>query len=354
MKTDTYRGAITRAMHDAMAHNKNTILFGQGVTDCLGTLGTTLNLEEKFGSDRVFETPLAEDSMTGFALGASLSGLYPIHVHIRTDFMLLAMNQLVNSIAKYSYMYGGLFKCPMLIRSIVGRSWGQGAQHSQSLQALFAHVPGMYVVMPGSAQSLYDTYRYAAAGCRSPVISLEHRLLYDYRFEISDDDTVEPGNPFRSFKVRQGNDVTVVATSIMVAEALRAANYVREMSGIHADIIDMHCISHPDETMILESVRTTGRLIIVDTGWESFGVCAEVARLVATTAPQFLKAPVRCLSLAKAPCPTAHKLEHWYYPDMADLVDAIYTICSGQSDHGRPLPSDEYVKEAHKTFKGPF
>jgi len=353
MRTDTYREAITRAMRHAMENNDRTIVFGQGVTDCVGILGTTLNLEEEFGHERVFETPLAEDSMTGFALGASLSGLYPIHVHIRTDFMLLAMNQLVNSIAKYRYMYGGLFNTPMLIRSIIGRSWGQGAQHSQSLQALFAHIPGIYVVMPSSARTAYATYMYANSTCISPVVSLEHRLLYDYSFAINDDDE-EILNPFTSFKVRQGGDVTIVATSIMVEEAIRAANYVKEMTDLNVDIIDLHCISHPDENLIIESVRNTGRLIVADTGWESFGVCAEVARIIATNEPNLLKAPIKCLSLAKAPCPTAHRLESWYYPDMANLVDSIYSICFTQSDHGKKLPSEEYVKEVHKSFKGPF
>jgi pyruvate dehydrogenase E1 component beta subunit len=336
-----------------MEKNDRTILFGQGVTDHVGILGTTLNLEEAFGSDRVFETPLAEDSMTGFALGASLSGLSPIHIHIRTDFMLLAMNQLVNSIAKYRYMYGGLFATPMLIRSIIGRSWGQGAQHSQSLQALFAHIPGIYVVMPSSARTAYATYMYANSTCVSPVISLEHRLLYDYSFDLKDDED-EIFNPFTSYMVRQGGDVTIVATSIMVEEAIRAANFVQEMTGLDVDIIDLHCISHPDENLIIESVRKTGRLIVADTGWESFGVCAEVARIIASREPNILRAPIRCLSLAKAPCPTAHRLEHWYYPDMANLVDSIYSLCFDRSDHGKQLPSEEYVKEVHKTFKGPF
>ena len=353
MSIVTYREAIAESMRYAMQRHDHTIMFGLGITDHIGTFGTTKGLEEEFGSDRVFETPIAEDSMTGFALGASLSGLYPIHIHIRTDFMLLAMNQLVNSIAKYRYMYGGLFRAPMLIRSVVGRSWGQGAQHSQSLQALFAHSPGLCVVMPASAHTAQETYRYAVDRCTMPVISLEHRLLYDYSFK-ADAVSGEIGNPLTSFRVREGNDVTIVATSVMVQEAIRSADFIRERENITADIIDLHCITHPDENLILESVGKTGRLIVVDTGWESFGVCAEVARIVAVHDPRLLKEPIVCLPVAKSACPTAKTLENWFYPDMGNIIDAVYALCFGAMEHGRELPSDDYVAQVHKHFKGPF
>jgi len=353
MSSITYREAVTAAMRHAMESRDNTILFGLGVTDHVGIFGTTSGLEEAFGPERVFETPISEDSMTGFALGASLSGLYPIHVHIRADFMLLAMNQLINSIAKYRYMYGGLFEVPMLVRSIIGRSWGQGAQHSQSLQALLAHAPGLHVVMPASAESARATYRYAVESCRGPVISLEHRLLYDYSF--NEELSWDPGdNPLSSFLIRPGNDVTIVATSVMVQEAIRAADFIAQREDIGLEIIDMHCITHPDEELILKSVRKTGRLIVVDTSWASFGVCAEVARIVACREPQALKQPIVCLPVAKASCPTAKKLENWFYPDMSDIISAAYSLCPGREGHGRELPSEEYVSQVHKSFRGPF
>ena len=353
MSVITYREAITESMRYALQQHGNTIMFGLGITDYVGIFGTTKGLEEEFGTERVFETPIAEDSMTGFALGASLSGLYPIHIHIRTDFMLLAMNQLVNSIAKYSYMYGGLFKTPMLIRSIIGRSWGQGAQHSQSLQALFAHIPGLCVVMPASARTARETYRYAVDHCTMPIISLEHRLLYEYSFN-DDQEQESISNPLTSFRVREGNDVTIVATSVMVQEAVRSANFILERENITADIIDLHCITHPDENMIIESVTKTGRLIVVDTGWESFGVCAEIARIIAVRAPWILKEPIVCLPVAKASCPTAKTLENWFYPDMGDIVKAVYTLCSGNSQRTLELPSTDYIAQVHKHFKGPF
>ncbi|MHC1745263.1 MAG: alpha-ketoacid dehydrogenase subunit beta [Syntrophobacteraceae bacterium] len=353
MRTITYRDAIAETMRHALTNHDNTILFGLGVTDHTGVFGTTKGLLEVFGEERVFETPIAEESMTGFALGASLSGLYPIHIHIRTDFVLLAMSQLVNSIAKYRYMYGGLFEAPMLIRSIVGRSWGQGAQHSQSLQALFAHSPGLYVVMPSSARTASATYRHAVSELRSPVVSLEHRLLYDYSFGVNgNEDAI--GNPFTSFRVREGEHVTIVATSIMVQESVRAAAFAMEREGLGVEIVDLHCVSHPDESLILESVRKTGKLIVVDTGWESFGVCAEIARIVATGDPGALKLPMVSLSVAKSPCPTAKSLENCFYPDMADIVRALYALHFGSESHGRELPDPETVDRLHRDFKGPF
>jgi len=352
MKTMTYREAIARSMRGALEKNPRSVIYGLGVTDFTGIFGTTLGLEKEFGSGRVFDTPLSEDAMTGFAVGAALNGLYPIHIHIRADFMLLAMNQLVNSIAKYKYMYGGLFELPLLVRAVIGRSWGQGAQHSQSLQALLSHVPGLTVVMPASAQSVLDTYEYAATKARFPVISLEHRLLYDYSFNM--DAVSRPADPFTSRLVREGRHVTVAATSVMVADAVNAAKFVSEKAGIEAEVIDLHCLTRPDSKLLLDSVRKTGRLIVADAGWAPFGVCAEISRLVATSDPGLLKAPVLEIAQAHSPCPTAKTLENHFYPDMGTVADAICRLASGRKDHGVELPSADYKRRLYKEFKGPF
>ena len=184
METISYEAALYKAMHDALEKNDNAIIMGQGVNDPTAIFGTTKGLNEKFGQERVIDMPIAEEGMTGIALGSALNGLYPIQTHIRVDFLLVAMNQIVNMVAKYKYMYGGTFKIPMLIRAVVGRSWGQGPQHSQSLQSLFAHIPGLTVIMPSTAQSVLDSYSYAINHFHSPVISIEHRFLYDYDFHV--------------------------------------------------------------------------------------------------------------------------------------------------------------------------
>ncbi len=350
----TYREALFRTMHDALAQNPNVVIMGQGVDDHKGLFGSTLGLAQEFGSERVFDTPLAEEGMTGIAIGAALNGLYPIHTHMRVDFALLAMNQIVNLAAKYKYMFAGCFEVPMLIRMVIGRSWGQGAQHSQSLQALFAHIPGLTVIMPASAQSVLETYPYIISKYRGPVISIEHRLMYDLKFRLDGVSRITNGSPLKSRKVRSGKDATIVATSIMVMEALRAANHLAHKSDIECEIIDLHCVSHPDAAMVLESVEKTGKLLVADTSWQAYGVCAEVCRLVCERAPSALKAPVVTLGMQPAPCPTAKSLEDLFYPNLTTLTDAIARLATGRSDHGIPLPDERSFADVYKRFKGPF
>jgi pyruvate dehydrogenase E1 component beta subunit len=350
----TYRDAIQRCMREALAGHPHTVILGQGVDDHKGTFGSTLGLAEEFGSERVMDTPLAEEGMTGVAVGAALNGLYPIQTHIRADFTLLAMNQIVNLAAKYRYMFGGRFEVPMLIRMIIGRSWGQGAQHSQSLQAMFAHVPGLLVLAPATSDAILAAYPWVIANHRGPVIALEHRLLYDVRFRL-DDDRIEPSaTPIGSRRLRRGGAATVVATSIMVLEALRAADHLARVAGIEIEVIDLNCVSHPDVRLIMESVERTGRLLVADTSWQAYGVCAEICRLVCERRPDALTAPVVTLGMASAPCPTAKVLEDLFYPNLRRLTDELAKLVLGRADHGVPLPEDASMADVYKRFKGPF
>ena len=352
--TMTYRNALMATMRNALDVNEHAIVVGQGVDDHRGTFGTTAGLHEAFGPARCFDTPIAEEATTGISLGMALNGIYPIQTHIRSDFLLLASNQVVNLIAKYRYMFGGLYQAPMLIRAIIGRSWGQGAQHSQSLQSLFAHIPGLTVIMPASSQSILETYPYVTQHYPGPVLALEHRLMYDLEFEVDWANLENKQMPLTSHKVHNGNDVTVVASSIMVLEALRAAKYLDDHASIHCDVIDLHCISHPDHDMICESVERTGRLVVADTSWVPFGMAAEVCRIVCERVPQALKSPVKTLGMALAPCPTGKTLEDLYYPNLGDMVDAMATLVRGTPDHGIPLPNEKSMSDVYKRFKGPF
>lgn len=349
----TYRDALYQTMYDALDQNSNVIIIGQSVDDHKGIFGSTLGLAKKFGHERVIDTPLAEEAVAGIAIGAALNGLYPIQTHIRVDFSLLSMNQIINLAAKYKYMFGGRFEVPMLIRMVIGRSWGQGAQHSQSLQSLFAHIPGLIVMMPASAQSILESYPFIISRHRGPVVTIEHRLLYDLKFH-QDEAKPSDGSPLTSRKVRTGNDITIVATSIMVMEAIRAAEYLARTRGIDCEIIDLNCVSHPDKVMILESVGKTGKLLVADTSWQAYGVCAELCRIVCEHAPSALKAPVVTLGMQPAPCPTAKSLEDLYYPNLRDLTDAIAKLVTGKSDHGVPLPDERSFADVYKRFKGPF
>jgi pyruvate dehydrogenase E1 component beta subunit len=350
----TYRQALAAAMREALEVHPHVIIMGQGVDDHKGIFGTTLGLPEEFGSERVFDVPLAEEATTGIGVGAALNGLYPIQTHIRADFALLAMNQIVNLAAKYRYMFGGRFSVPMLIRMVVGRSWGQGAQHSQSLQSLFAHIPGLTVIMPSHPNSILDSYRHAIAQYPNPVISIEHRLMYDLQFDLDLHPAQPAAAPFGSRLVRRGDAVTIVATSIMVLEALRAADHLQEQAGIECEVIDLHCISHPDRQLVLASLAKTGRLVVADTSWKAFGVSAEVCRWVCESAPNLLRVPAITLGMAPAPCPTAKSLEDCFYPNLGTLADAVARLVTGRDDHGIALPTEVSMADVYKKFKGPF
>ena len=350
MSSSTYRAALEKVMKDAMEHHQHTMIIGQGVTDHKGVFGTTLGLADKYPL-RVIETPLSEDAIAGICIGASLNGLYPINTHIRADFGLLTFNQLINLAAKYRYMFGGLFEVPLMVRMVIGRSWGQGAQHSQSLQSLLAHIPGLVVVMPASSRSIKASYDFAINNHRGPVVMLEHRLMYELEFEGEE---LNFENPlFGSILENVGTDVTVVATSVMVLEAKRAAKYLEEF-GISIEIIDLHSISHPDKEMILNSVKKTGKLLVADTSWSQYGVSAEINRIINESDPSLLKVPSISLGMQPAPCPTAKALEDLYYPDVHDLIDSISSLYFNNSNHEIPLPEKQSMTDFYKHFKGPF
>lgn len=346
----SYAGALLETMDAGLASSPNVFIMGQGVDDFKGIFGSTTGLAAKYGPERVFDVPLMEEGMTGAAIGAALVGDYPITTHIRADFAFLAMNQIINLASKYAYMFGGTMHCPMLIRVVVGRSWGQGAQHSQSPQATFAHYPGLTVVMPATSQAILDMYPQIINRHPGPVISIEHRLLYNLDFSVSDSASQIP---LTSYVARPGRDVTVVATSVMVVEALRAAQYAQEKAGVEAEIIDLNSISDPDWNLVVDSVRKTGRLVIADTSWLDYGVAGEVCRQIVMRDPGLLRVPPAMLGMAKAPCPTAKSLEDLYYPSQHETVDAILTQVKGQ-EHGIPLPTERSMTEGYKRFRGPF
>jgi pyruvate dehydrogenase E1 component beta subunit len=337
-------------MRSALVENQNTIIIGQGVTDFKAIFGTMNGLHGEFPG-RVIEAPLSEDAITGICIGAALNGIYPINTHIRADFGLLAANQLINMAAKYKYMFGGHFSVPMMVRMVIGRSWGQGAQHSQSLQSLFAHIPGLLVLMPSTPDAIVSSYAHAIKHHNGPVIMFEHRLMYDLSFKASNRAAL--ANPFASRLEREGSDVTIVATSIMVLEALRAANYLADF-GIECEVIDLHNISNPDRELIMRSVSKTGRLIVADTSWLAYGVASEICRIVAETDPTVLKSPVVNLGMAPSPCPTAKALEDIYYPDLHKTIDTVAKLVRGKDHHGVPIPTHKSMTDFYKHFRGPF
>src|SRR5689334_14177740 len=251
-----YVDALREGVAQEMEADNSVFLYGLDVDDHKGIQGSTLGLQERFGPRRVFNTPLSEEAMTGVAVGAAMAGFRPIHVHIRMDFLLLAMNQLVNIAAKAHYMYGGAVKVPLVVRAMIGKSWGQGAQHSQGLHSLFMHIPGLKVVAPSNA---HDAKGCMIAAIRddNPVIFVEHRLLYFSEAYVPEESyAVEPGG---SRVVTHGDDITVVGVSNMVMECLRAQEMLAD-EGIHAEVIDPIWLSPLDTEAIVASAERTGRL----------------------------------------------------------------------------------------------
>ena len=272
----TYGEAVFEATRSEMARDPKVFVMGQGVDDARGMFGTTLGLHKEFGAERNFDVPLAEDAMTGIGIGAALMGMRPIQVHQRMDFVLLCMNQIVNMAAKMSYMFSGAHKVPLVIRAIIGRSWGQGAQHSQAFHSYFMHIPGLRVVAP--------TTPHDAKGClisairdNNPTIFVEHRLLYPTEAYTPNEAYTVPFGKARV--VAKGDDVTMVGVSNMVIECLRAHELLAE-AGISTEVIDPIWLAPLDIDTICESVERTGRLLVVDTAWTNCGAAAEiVARL---------------------------------------------------------------------------
>jgi pyruvate dehydrogenase E1 component beta subunit len=324
--------------------------MGLGVPDPKGVFGSTLGLQEKYGPARVLDMPTAENGMTGIALGSALAGMRPVMLHQRIDFALLAMEQIVNQAAKWNYMFGGVKSVPLLIRLIIGRGWGQGPQHSQSLQAWFAHVPGLKVVMPATP---YDVKGLLIASIEdnNPVIFLEHRWLYNISGDVPEGHYTVPLSQARI--AREGTDVTLVGISYMTLEALRAAEILADL-GISAEVIDLRTISPLDSDAVQASVRKTGRLIVADTGSRSFGVPAEIiTRVCESGTPQ--KCPPRRLATPDCPMPTSPALANAMYPRALDIVQAAreslgITAQIDLSYWETKTPLDQ----PDKSFTGPF
>lgn len=314
----SYREAIREAHLQSLELDNRVFILGEGVDDASGIFGTTAGLLERFGPERVMDIPIAENGLTGIAIGAAMTGMRPVFVHMRVDFMPMCMDQIINHAAKWSYMTGGRVKVPLTIRAIIGRGWGSAAQHSQSLQALFAHIPGLNVVMPASPYDAKGLLLGSIAG-ECPTIIIEHRWLYDQKESVPETPYII--HPGRGVVRREGTDVTIAAASYMVYEASLAAGEL-EKQGISAEVIDLRSIQPLDRDLIISSIKKTGRLIVADTGWKDFGISAEVAAVAAEHGHGYLKAPVKRICLPWAPTPASPVLEEAYYPNFEDIVRA--------------------------------
>ncbi len=346
MRRINFGQAIHEALRQEMERDDRVFVYGIGVPDHVAVFGTTAGLAERFGSDRCFDTPLCEDAMTGFGLGAAINGLRPVHVHIRVDFLMLAMNQLVNMTSSFIYGTGGRAKVPLVIRAIIGRGWGQGYQHSKSLHSYFAHVPGLKVVLPTTprdAKGLLTT----AIRDDNPVIVLEHRWLYWAEEEVPEEPYEVPFG--QAHFLRQGNDLTIIATSWLNVEALHAAK-ILVRHGLDVEVLDLRTIVPLDIEAIIQSVSRTRHCIVADNDWSFAGFSAELSAIVNERCFGILKSPVTRIGWAHSPAPTVRELENLFYPNAETIVRAV------EKKFGLPpldLSGEDFLSHERR-FRGPF
>lgn len=345
----TYANAVNEATDLAMKKDKSVYVMGLGVPDPKGVFGTTSGLQEKYGSNRVFDTPASENAMTGIAIGSAIAGMRPVMVHQRVEFSLLALDQIINQASNWSYMFGGKSSVPIVLRMLVGRGWGQGPQHSQSLHAMFASIPGLKVLMPARP---FDAKGLLAAAIEdnNPVVFLEHRWLHHVTGNVPNDYyTVEIG---KARIARKGTDLTIVAASYMVLEAHALANILAH-EGIDIEVLDLRSIKPLDTETILDSVRKTGRVVVMDLGWKSFGITSEIIAIVMENLWGELRSQPLRIALPDLPTPATVGLAKYYYPRVDFMCNSIRKLL------GLPIKdidNNTYISfdQPNKNFLGPF
>ena len=347
-----YAEQIRIGLDEALEHDPKLILMGLGVTDPKGVFGTTLGLAQKYGTERVLETPTSENAVTGIGVGLAITGHKTVMIHQRLDFFLLAMDQLVNSAAKWHYMYGGQQSVPITIRLITGRGWGQGPTHSQNLHSWFTHIPGLKVVMPAFANEARELLRLSIAD-PNPVIFLEDRWCHVQKASFSE---VIPRGSIQLGQAEilvSGDSLTVVSAGFAAVESLRAVTFLKK-HGINVELINLRTLKPLDSATIFSSIKKTGKVLVVDSGAEigSFGseVISQVSRYcfgALRSAPQMIAAP-------DVPEPTSHGVTEEFKFGAKDIAEKILEMTE------RNLDADlTYLKNAphdapNSTYMGPF
>ncbi len=346
-----YYQAINEALSISLQKDKNVYLIGLGVPDPKGIFGTTIDLQNKFGKNRVMDMPTAENGMTGIAIGTALGGFKPVIPHQRVEFALLSMEQIINQAAKWHYMTAGEDYLPLVIRLIVGRGWGQGPQHAQNLESLFAHIPGLKIVSPSSPNDAKGLL-ISSIKDKNPVIFYEHRWLHNtYGFVDKKYFEVPLG---KAKIVKRGSDISIVSNSYMIIECLKCVNFFKKYN-ISIELIDLRTIRPLDKSTIVNSVKKTKRLIVIDNSWQSFGVSAEVvSTVVENRAIQLLSRPSR-LGFAEVPSPSTRALISKYYPDAYQIALKIKESLKIKTNiNSLKKNKNDLIDIPDNKFTGPF
>jgi pyruvate dehydrogenase E1 component beta subunit len=320
MKETRYIRAITEALNEEMARDENVFIIGEDVGGPGGAFSATKDLLEKFGEKRVKDTPISESAIVGLAIGAAAQGLRPVAEIMFMDFLTVCMDQIVNQMAKMRYMFGGVYKLPVVIRAPCGGGLNAGPQHSQCLESWFAHVPGLKVVMPATP---YDVKGLLKTSIRddNPVLFIENKALYAMKGEIPEEEYLIPIG--KADVKREGKDATVVATSRMVHQALEAAKTLSKEE-IEVEVIDLRTISPLDKETIFKSVEKTSKLVVAHEAVKTFGIGAEITAMVCEEMIDCLDAPVLRVGAPFVPVP--FNLESFYLPNSGDVVKAVKKV----------------------------
>lgn len=340
---------INKAQYKAMQKDPSMICMGLGIDDPKSIFGTTKGLAKDFGSERVFDIPTSENAMTGIGIGAAIAGTRVLMTHQRVDFFLLAMDQLVNNAAKWHYMFNGLMTVPLTIRLIIGRGWGQGPTHQQSLQSWFAHIPGLKVVVPSLTDNVGQLL-YQSLMDNNPTIFLEHRWLHNQQCLKSECNDFE--DSFSTVRQHsEGEDITIITNSYLTLETLRAVKELKQ-HGISADVFETHHLHNIDWDMICNSIKKTGRCLITDIGHGNYSASSEIAYQVSDREfSSLIKAPRR-IALPNYPEPTSFGLTKDYYITASKIINTVLELMD------RPACEFKSLIEKHDVpgdwFKGPF
>lgn len=336
MRSIKYSEAIFESLDQLLGQDPDVIVIGQGLWSPWYVGSTMTDLEKSYGKDRILDTPVSENATTGVAIGAAMTGKRPIVVHPRMDFMLLAMDPIINQASNWSYLFQSEVNVPIVIRSIINRGGEQGAQHSQALQSFFMHVPGIKVVMPATpsdAKGLMISAIYDG----NPIMYIDDRWCYDQEGPVSEN--MDPIPIGKGEILSSGTDITVVATSYLVNETLISIEEMKS-KGISVELINLRTIKPWDVELVTESVKKTGRLIIADSGWSEGGISAEISSSITGSMFGKLKSPVLRVALPNIPAPCSRTLEKIYYPDSSTISAAIDIAFNNKGFRDIECPSE--------------
>ena len=350
MRNLKFYEAIREATAISLQDDPSVYLIGLGVPDPKGIFGTTEGLQSQFGSDRVMDMPISENGMTGVAIGSALVGMRPILTHQRVEFALLSMEQIVNQAAKWFHMTAGKNNIPLVIRMIIGRGWGQGAQHSQSLESWFAHIPGLKVVMPATP---YDAkgLLISAVEDNNPVIFMEHRWLHNTFGEVPEKKYKVPIGEAKI--INKGSDITIVSHSYMSIEALKSAKILKKHN-VSCEIVDLRSLRPLDVNTIITSVKKTKRLLVVDNGWTKFGVSAEIISSITEKIFSDLKSAPKRIGIEDVPIPSTRALAVHSYPTPSKIINAVSDLIGVEINLTEEEKKQDPLDIPDQNFTGPF